>query len=216
MHKRRIAFSPVVPCRQRHGIGLFAINSSSLQFWLFCVWCLLSRYLNCCELLCLQVVRYTTQRTPGQLSWSLVQLKAIREENVRRADVLSTWSQAVREQLPGMATAVPAESMARHQHGTGVASPQSGAGARTVSFHSYASGPSENPQVLRDVINSAAAAGTVLIALCQRYAATCCSFLMFSWIACSLKPGPPGNPPSSDTKAGAQTIRYQERTGAVF
>ena len=108
-----------------------------------------------------------------------MQLKAIREENLRRADVLSTWSQAVREQLPGMATAVPAESMARHQHGTGVASPQSGAGARTVSFHSYASGPSENPQVLRDVINSAAAAGTVLIALCQRYAAACCSFLMY-------------------------------------
>ena len=43
-----------------------------------------------------------------------------------------------------------------------------------------------------------------------------CSFLRYSWIACSLKPGPPGNPPSSDTKAGAQTIRYQERTGAVF
>lgn len=104
-------------------------------------------------------VVYTTSSLP-------MQLKTIREVNIRRADVLQAWTRAVREQLPGLA-AVPSVAQAppppiewvqRHQYATGVASP--GTGARTVSFHSHASAPSENPQVLRDVINSAAATAT--------------------------------------------------------
>jgi hypothetical protein len=109
-------------------------------------------------LLCYMVVSLQVCQT--------VQLRAIREENIRRAEVLQTWNRAVREQLPGLAaapsSAQPIALLQRQQRGMGVASPLSGAGARTVSFHSHTSGPSEDPRVLRDVINAAAAAGTDL------------------------------------------------------
>jgi hypothetical protein len=86
---------------------------------------------------------------------------------VRRAEVLETWIRAVREQLPGMAAApsaaqapvqpaaTPADWLQRQQCNTGASSPVSGAGAHTVS----ASGPTENPHVLRDIINLGSATG---------------------------------------------------------